>query len=117
MAKQFILGSLVGAAVLAAVLGGVAVALGHPLPHIYKQIAKKNVKPTGIYWTLSPAGASDAGGVTTGITVSQAKQISDVLKAKVFQQGAGGAVLFVPAAPAATDVVDAADSSYYQVAL
>lgn len=115
MAKQFILGSIVGAVVILAVLGGTAAALGHPIPHLYKKVDKKNVKLSGIYWTLSPSGATDASGVVAGISVSQAKQIADVLKTKIFQQGVGGSVSFV--ANPINEIVDAADSAYYLVAV
>jgi hypothetical protein len=99
-----------------AILVGIAAALHHPIPRIYKKTADKLVKPTGVYWSLVPAGGSDVAGVTPSpLSVSQAKQIADVLKAPIFQGGSAGSLSFIFNKPASNaDTVDASGQSFYE---
>jgi hypothetical protein len=115
--SKFYIGSAVGAGVALAVIVGVAAAMGHPIPYLYKKQADQLVKPKGLYWSLSPSGATDASGVAPQISARQAKMIADVLKAPVFQQAnAAGGVSFIMAKPVdpATEIIASPGLSFFQ---
>jgi hypothetical protein len=117
-AKHILIGSLIGVGVTAVAMVGVAAALGWPMPHIYKKNAGFLANPptTGGYWTLNVVGGgSDATmNISRAISVSQAKQIADVLKASVFQTGGPGIFMFYPSKPVAADLTAAPEFSFYQ---
>lgn len=117
--KQFWLGSAAGAGILLVAVVGIAAALGHPVPHIFKKVPDKVVdKNIGLVWSLI-ASASDQKAEIVPISVSQAKQIADVLKSGAFQVTPGNpnGVMFIPHVPADGDSSAATGSSYYVKAL
>ena len=106
--KNFLYGILSGALGVAVVAGGIGIAIGHPIPHIYKKVADKQIKPTGPAWVITPSGST----APAALSVSQAKQIADVVKGNAFSMN--GSVLTVAIdKPSAAEISDASGQFYY----